>query len=96
MSHLAVTALFVPKPDARDDVGRVLRAMVEPTRGEAGCLQYDLYEHENGFQLFERCSDREAITAHQATDHYRAYRLAVADLLEEPIQVVVGSPMDVA
>ena len=95
MSHLAVIAGFVPQSESRDAVARILDGMVAPTRAESGCLQYDLYESEDGFHLFERYVDGEAITAHQNTSHYRAYKEAIVQLLAEPISVVVGAPVDV-
>ena len=81
MSHIAVIALFTPRPESRAEVAEILGGMVAPTRDEPGCLQYDLYESDSGFQLFERYEDRDAISAHQATDHYKAYRAAIGDLL---------------
>ena len=95
MSHLAVIAGFVPQPESREAVARILRGMVTPTRAESGCLQYDLYETERGFHLFERYVDTEAITAHQNTSHYQAYKEAIADHLAEAISVDVGTPVDV-
>ena len=95
MSHVAVIAGFIPQAGSKDDVANILQGMVGPTRAEPGCLQYDLYESEDGFHLFERYDDGEAIAAHQATEHYRAYREAIVNLLVEPVSVVVAAPVDV-
>ena len=94
MSHVAVIASFTPMADSRHEVRSILEGMIDPTRAEDGCLQYDLYADETGFHLFERYEDRAAIEHHQGTDHYRAYRAAIADLLAAPIAVVVAEPVD--
>jgi len=96
LGHLAVIAAFEPKPGRNDEVCAILQAMVEPTRAEPGCLQYDLYESNGRFVLFERYEDHDAIGAHQETDHYISYRSAIADLLAEPVSVTVAGPVDVA
>ena len=95
MSHIAVIVGFKPNPESQPDVAKILGGMVAPTREEPGCLQYDLYESDGGFHLFERYVDEQAIGAHQATEHYQEYRAAVDAFLREPISVVVCTPVDV-
>lgn len=43
MSEIAVVALIVAKPGAEEKLRGVLEGIVEPTRREAGALQYDLH-----------------------------------------------------
>lgn len=50
-----------------------LRALVNPTRKEEGCLAYDLYraaETPGAFLLHEVWASREAHTAHTNTPHF--------------------------
>jgi quinol monooxygenase YgiN len=50
-----------------------LRALINPTRKEAGCLTYDLHraaDAPGGFLLHEVWATREAHTAHTATPHF--------------------------
>jgi quinol monooxygenase YgiN len=50
-----------------------LRALVPPTRKEAGCLQYDLHRAADGsgaFLMHEVWESREHHTAHTKTDHF--------------------------
>lgn len=74
--------------------------MVEPTRDEPGNQIYDLYRGDDDgvtlFHLFEVYDDSEALQAHRDSDHYRAYRAAIGDLLTEPIGVVLMSAEDVS
>jgi quinol monooxygenase YgiN len=95
MSHIAVIATFAPVDGRQGHVRMILGAMVQPTRAEPGCLQYDLYENADGFLLFERYDDDAAVEAHRATDHYVAYRAAIGDLLAGPIGVTITHPVDV-
>jgi quinol monooxygenase YgiN len=50
-----------------------LRALINPTRKEDGCLTYDLHRSAaapGGFLLHEVWATREAHTAHTATPHF--------------------------
>lgn len=94
---VSVVASFRPHPGREDDLRALLSWMVERTRAEPGCERYDLYEERDGdgdLHLFERYRDQEALEAHRATEHYVEYRRKVADLLREPIGVIVLDPID--
>lgn len=93
---VVVLASFRPKDGQSDDVEKILQGMVAPSRAEAGCERYDLYRGPSGFHLFERYRDGAALDAHRDTDHYRAYRAAIADHLAEDIGVLKLEPIDVA
>lgn len=97
---VTVLATFEPRPDAVDEVERVLRGMLEPTRAEPGNEIYDLYcsgtDADLRFHLLERYDDGAALQAHRDTDHYKAYRAAIGDLLAADIGVVVMAGRDVA
>jgi quinol monooxygenase YgiN len=95
---VSVFASFRPHAGQEDALRSLLTWMVERTRAESGCERYDLYEEREGggaLNLFERYRSPEALAAHRASDHYIEYRRQVADLLEEPIGVVVLDPIDV-
>lgn len=96
---VSVFASFQPREGSEESLRSLLAWMVERTRAEPGCERYDLYEEReaNGaLHLFERYRDQEALEAHRASDHYVEYRRRVADLLAEPIGVVVLDPIDAA
>jgi quinol monooxygenase YgiN len=95
---VSVFASFRPREGRASDLRSLLAWMVERTRAEPGCDRYDLYEERDAggtLHLFERYRSQEALEAHRATDHYIEYRRQVADLLEDPIGVVVLDPIDV-
>ena len=63
--------------------------MVAPSRAEAGCERYELFQSTDEptrFQTVERWADREAVEAHLASDHVQAAFAAAGDLLgAEPV-----------
>jgi quinol monooxygenase YgiN len=93
-----VFASFTPHPDRIAELRAALDLMIEHSRSEPGCEVYDLYESDAGerLHLFERYVDAEALEAHRATDHYKAYRAKLPDLLASPIEVAVLTELDVA
>ena len=94
-----IVAIFSPKPGQEQAVERILRGMTAPSRGEPGCLRYDLYRTSSAptmFTLFEIYTDDAAFDFHRATPHYLAYRAAIGDLLSAPIQVQLLRSLDVA
>jgi quinol monooxygenase YgiN len=94
---VSVFASFRPHPGSEAELRSLLEWMIERTRAEPGCERYDLYEERDGggaLHLFERYRDQDALEAHRATEHYVEYRRRVADLLRDPIGVVVLDPID--
>jgi len=94
-----IIARFQPRPGAADKVERILRGMVAPTRSEPGCQRYDLYRTGNAeaaaYCLIERYVDEAAVQAHRESAHYKAYRAGIMDLLAQPIDVALLTPLDV-
>lgn len=93
-----VFASFRPKTGAAEPLDGLLRWMAEHTRNEEGCVQYDLFRVDGddvSYHLFERYRDAEALDAHRAADYYKRYRAEVADLLTQPIEVLVLNEVDV-
>jgi quinol monooxygenase YgiN len=72
--------------------------MVAPTRSEAGCRSYNLYEVPAGgdLVLIERYDDQAALEHHRTTEHYLNYRAQLSPLLASPISVTVLAPADEA
>ena len=94
---VSVFASFRPHPGREADLRALLEWMVERTRAEPGCERYDLYEERDAgrvLHLFERYRDQGSLEAHRDTEHYVAYRRRVAEMLRDPIGVVVLDPID--
>ena len=99
MSHpVGVIARFAPLPEKCSDLRSLLEGMIAPTRSEAGCRSYNLYEApaDSDLVLIERYDDQAALEHHRATEHYLNYRAQLGPLLAGPISVSVLAPLNVA
>ncbi|MDX2151925.1 MAG: putative quinol monooxygenase [Bryobacteraceae bacterium] len=88
---LTVVAELVAKQGREAELRAELLGLVEPTRKEEGCLQYDLHEHasEPGrFVFYENWTSDEALDRHLATPHLQALGKRAPELLAEPPRIV--------
>lgn len=79
MSALAIVARITARPDRVDLVRSELHKLVEPTRAEEGCLQYDLHEDDERpghFLFFEHWTTRELWQTHMQSPLLQAYQAA--------------------
>jgi len=70
-------ATLIAKPGQQDALEQHLRALVEPTRAEAGCGQYDLHQdlaNPLAFYMIEKWSSDEALQAHDDRAHIQNFR----------------------
>jgi quinol monooxygenase YgiN len=87
---LTVVAEMRAKPGREQDLRNALLSLIEPTRKEQGCVQYDLHVHTDDparFVFYENWASRERLTIHLDSPHLRAFVAASADLLAEPMRV---------
>jgi quinol monooxygenase YgiN len=99
VSHpVGVIARFAPLREKRSELQALLKNMVSPTRSEAGCRSYNLYEVPDGgdLVLIERYDDQAALEHHRKTEHYLNYRAQLSPVLASPISVTVLAPVDEA
>jgi len=85
-----VIARFTAKAGSEDRLRDVLQALVQPTRGEDGCLHYELVQNQNDprvFTFYEKWRDEDALTAHTQTEHVRRAREARVPFLDGPSDV---------
>ncbi len=81
MSELHVVATIPAKSGSEGTVRDALQTLVDATRGEDGCLAYDLYESASApgtFVTVERWRGQEDLDAHMTTPHI-ATAFAAAD-----------------
>jgi quinol monooxygenase YgiN len=75
-SLLTVVAHFEAKPGKEQELREALLALVEPTRKEEGCVQYDLHvdtENPGKFVFYENWTSREHLSRHAASAHIAAF-----------------------
>ena len=61
-------------PHLADALREALRAMIAPSRAEAGCLLYDAHQDANDpsvFVMWETWASVEALELHNQTPHFR-------------------------
>ena len=86
MPKLTIVANIKAKPDKIGLVKTELEKLVDPTRAEKGCLQYDLHrDNENPahFMFHENWESRELWQAHMDSPHLRDYMAATDGTVEE-------------
>ena len=70
-----------------DFVKSVLSGYCEPTRAEAGCLRYDLFQDKSNprkFTFIEEWESEEHLQAHSQSEHLKAGRLQLDGKLIQP------------
>lgn len=83
-SAFNVIATLIAKPGQQDTLEPLLRGLLEPTRQEAGCEQYDLHQdlqHPETFYMLERWRDDAALADHDQSAHIQSFRTKAADVL---------------
>ena len=96
MANLTVVATLKAKTGQEAELLSMLEGLLEPTREEEGCINYDLHRSadEPGTFLFhENWKSRELWDAHMASPHLIAFREKQGDLTES-WQLFVGRRLD--
>jgi Uncharacterized conserved protein len=85
--NLRVVARVVALPDKIEALKAVLMGLVEPTRQEAGCLQYDLLQNQEDptdFTFVEEWESLDHLQTHLASVHLQTAAIAIKDLVASP------------
>lgn len=86
MAKLTIVANITAKADQINLVKAELQKLIDVTRAEEGCLQYDLHQdNENParFLFFENWASRELWQVHMGGQHLKDYLAAVDGAVEE-------------
>ncbi len=87
---LSVIAKIRAKPGREKDVENELRALIEPTRAEQGCFNYDLHVSQNDlgvFMFYENWTDRAALDAHAQSPHLKAWGKKQPAMLAHGVEI---------
>jgi len=85
MPKLTIVANIIAKPDRIDLVKKALEKLVDITRSEAGCLQYDLHQDNDNpahFLFYENWESRALWQKHMSAPHLRDYATATAGAVD--------------
>ncbi|MYL28754.1 antibiotic biosynthesis monooxygenase [Halobacillus halophilus] len=83
MDMITINAFLTAKEGSEEELFHELKKVIEPSRNEAGCIDYVLHrslDDSSVFVFYETWKDQEALQAHIDSDHYQAYREATQDL----------------
>lgn len=83
-----IFATVEARADAAHTVETALRAMIEPTRAEPGCVHYALFASQEApgtFHLLESYADDAALAAHHASAHFAGLVESIGDKLAREI-----------
>lgn len=81
---IRVVAQINALPGKEEEVKSILAGLVEPTRQEAGCIQYELLQNNtepNNFVLLEEWETQAALDGHSAAAHTKTAEANVDSLL---------------
>ncbi len=87
---LTVIAYVTAKAGHEDEVRKALLDLVAHTRGEKGCLNYDLHqsqENASEFAIHENWENAADLAAHARSDHIQAFGRIAGSLLERPAEI---------
>lgn len=87
---LTVIAKFKARPGSEKEVKRALLGMTAPSRAEAGCFNYDIYQStEDPSVLFtyENWVGKPALDEHMRTPHFKNLGDTLQPLLAAPMEI---------
>jgi len=86
-STVRVMARITGRPETADSLRRILHDLMGPSRGEAGCLSYELFQNQDNpveFVTLEQWANQAAADAHMTTPHVAMAISKAGDLLALP------------
>jgi len=89
MAEVRVIARSVARKGRESQLRELLRGMLAPTRAEAGCKLYELYEADSKgrFYFYEIWESQAALDQHAASPHFKHLEQTLGELAQEPIEV---------
>ena len=88
MSKLTVVAKIVAKKDSIKTVKTELLKLIEPTRKEAGCIEYNLHQDNDNpafFVFYETWENFACLEKHMNSDHFKSYVNVAGSMIEDKI-----------
>jgi quinol monooxygenase YgiN len=85
---LYIFAPLEPLPGKRDALREVIKAVVEPTRAEAGCIRVNVYESDTGFYIHSKWQDKAAFEAHRHLPHTVRFVAQASELITHPLKAI--------
>ena len=90
--HITVLALVKAKEGMEETVREELLSLVNPTRTESGCMNYDLHQatdDKSKFMFYENWRSMEDLEKHLQTPNLKTFIKKADDLLAKPLEVTL-------
>ncbi len=89
---VTVLATIKAKPGLEQQVREAVMALVEPTRKEPGCINYDLHQSlddEATLMLYENWTSKKDLDEHLNMPYMKDFFARSGDVLAQPAEVVL-------
>jgi quinol monooxygenase YgiN len=96
MSEVVVVGSFKSQPGKEYEAVEAMRALVEPTHGEQGCILYALHrgvDDPSRLAFIERWASREELDAHLSSAHVQEILTRAEELFGDSADIVVYEPL---
>ncbi|MGJ8530780.1 MAG: putative quinol monooxygenase [Alphaproteobacteria bacterium] len=90
MSHVTIIGTVTAKPETRAELHELLARQVEPTRKEAGCINYEFHVDAGDpcvFVFYENWRSQEDLDAHLHMPHLAPLFSQIDRLLACPVDI---------
>jgi quinol monooxygenase YgiN len=87
---VTVVAIIKSKPGMESKVEQALRALIDPTRSEPGCINYDLHVQSDTpsvFMFHENWHSKEDLDGHLKMPYLEDFLSQAEELLSEPVSI---------
>ena len=87
-SLLTVIAVIEAKPGYESRVKKALLALIAPTRGEKGCIDYELHvqkDNKRSFLFYENWTSKSQLDKHLAMPHLKTFDRVTRGFLAKPV-----------
>ena len=85
-----IIGIVYAKPGKRDELLAILKGFVQPTRQEAGCIEYHLHQEKEDpdlFMFYENWRSRADLEAHLKMPYLAVLGERAAELLGRPVEI---------
>lgn len=90
---LIVIAKFRTKPECRARMTEMSRGMLEPSRGEKGCIVYEFLQDPfdpDSFTFYEKWRSRQDLDLHFEEPHFKDFEKRFPELIVEGSEDIVA------
>lgn len=88
--QVTLIAVATAKPGQEEELGRRLKALVEPTRAERGNINYDLHrsrDDEAVWMLYENWRSQADLDQHFETPHLQGFLGSMHEVLDRELEL---------